>query len=80
MILALKDDLKFTRQHKDQAPKGSIEITLPIPVQTAVNTIERGGQTRKDGSQAILVQLTAYQTSYTVKPEDGKIVFKVSGV
>ncbi len=31
-ILALKDDLMFTRQHKDQVPKGSIEISLPIPV------------------------------------------------
>jgi hypothetical protein len=34
----------------------------------------------EDGSQAILVQLTAYQTSYTVKPEDEKIMFKISGV
>jgi hypothetical protein len=78
-IVALKSDLKLTRQHKDDVPKGSIEISLPIPVQTAANTITRGGQTRKDGSQAILVELTAYQTSYTLKPEDDKIVFKVSG-
>jgi len=79
-ILALKDDLQFTRQHKAQAPKGSIEITLPIPVQTAATTIKRDGKTRKDGSKAILVELTAYQTSYTVRPEDEKIVFKTSDV
>lgn len=79
-ILALKDDLKFNRQHKAQAPKGSIEINLPIPVQTAANTIKREGKTRKDGSQAILVELTAYQSSYTVRPEDEKIVFKTSDV
>jgi hypothetical protein len=78
-ILALKDDLMFTRQHKDQVPKGSIEISLPIPVQTAANTIKRGGKQRKDGSQAIVVELTAYQSSYTVKQEDEKIVFKMSG-
>jgi hypothetical protein len=34
-ILALKDDLKFTRQHKDQVSKGFIEITLPIPVKNS---------------------------------------------
>ncbi|KZR98463.1 Uncharacterized protein APZ42_006114, partial [Daphnia magna] len=79
-ILALKDDLKFIRQHKAQAPKGSIEINLPIPVQTAANTIKHEGKTRKDGSQAILVELTAYQSSYTVRPEDEKIVFKTSDV
>ncbi|XP_032778823.2 uncharacterized protein LOC116917465 [Daphnia magna] len=79
-ILALKDDLKFTRQHKAQAPKGSIEINLPIPVQTAANTIKREGKTRKDGSQAILVELIAYQFRYTVKREDEKIVFKTSDV
>jgi hypothetical protein len=55
-ILALKNDLKFTRQPKDQVPKGSIEITLPIPFQTTANTITRGRKTRKDVSQAILVK------------------------
>jgi hypothetical protein len=79
-ILALKEDLRFTRQHKAQAPKGSIEINLPIPVQTAVHTIKPEGKTRKDGSQAILVELTAYQSSYTVRPEDEKIVFKTLDV
>jgi hypothetical protein len=78
-IVALKSYLQFTRQHKNDVPKGSIEISLPIPVHTAANTITRGGQTRKDGSQAIVVELTAYQTSYTLKPEDDKIVFKSSG-
>ena len=73
-ILALKDDLMFTRQHKDQVPKGSIEISLPIPVQTAANTNKRGGKQRKDGSQAIVVELTAYQSHYTVKPKDEKMV------
>lgn len=79
-ILALKNDLKFTRQPKDQVPKGSIEIEIPIPFQTAANTVTRGGKTRKDGSQAILVKLIAHQTSYTVKPENEKIVFKTSDV
>ena len=78
-ILALKDDLMFTRQYKDQVPKSSIEISLSIPVQTAANTIKRGGKQRKDGCQTIVVELIAYQSSFTVKPEDEKIVFKMSG-
>jgi hypothetical protein len=35
---------------------------------------------RKDGSQAILVELTAYQSSYTIRPEEEKIMFKTSDV
>jgi hypothetical protein len=31
-IIALKEDLKFTREYLSEAPKGSIELALPIPV------------------------------------------------
>ncbi|KAK4013252.1 hypothetical protein OUZ56_025486 [Daphnia magna] len=40
-IIALKEDLKFTLEYLSEAPKGSIELALPIPVQTASNTIKR---------------------------------------
>ena len=79
-IMALKEDLKFTRQHITDNPKGSIELSLPIPVQTANKTISRNGVYRKDGSQAVIVELTAYESSYVVKPEDTKISFKKSGL
>jgi hypothetical protein len=46
-IIALKEDLKFTREYLSEAPKGSIELALPIPVQTASNTIKRYGKKKK---------------------------------
>jgi hypothetical protein len=78
--MALKEDLKFNRQHINDNSKGAIEIDLPIPVQTAKTTISRNGVNRKDGSQAVIVELTAYESSYVVKPEDTKISFKKSGL
>ena len=78
--MALKEDLKFTRQHITDNPKGFIKLSLPIPVQTANKTISRNGVNRKDGSQAVIVELTAYESSYVVKPEDTKISFKKSGL
>jgi hypothetical protein len=79
-IIALKEDLKFTREYLSEAPKGSIELALPIPVQTASNTIKRYGKKRKDGSQTMIVELTAFQTSYTVDPKHCKIEFKATGL
>ena len=63
LILSVFDNqpgLKFTRQHITDNPKGSIELSLPIPVQTANKTISRHGVNRQDGSQAVIVELTAY--------------------
>lgn len=77
-IIALKEDLKYTRQHINETPRGAIELTLPIPVQTAGETITRSGQYRKDNSQAIVVELMAYQTNYTIKSQENEIVFKKS--
>ena len=79
-IIALMEDLKFTREYLGETPKGSIELALPIPVQTANNTIKRYGKNRKDGSQAMIVELTAFQTSYTVNPKDCKIEFSATGL
>ena len=68
-ILALKEDLKFTRQQRDDIPKESIELKLPIPVQTANNTVTRSGVNWKlNESQAVIVELTAYESSYVIKP------------
>jgi hypothetical protein len=40
-IIGLKEDLKFTREHLSEIPKGSIELDLSIPVQTAKTTQSR---------------------------------------
>lgn len=61
-------------------PQGAIESNLPIPVQTAADTIIRSEQIRKDNSQAMVVELMVYQSSYTVKPPDTKIVFQKAAV
>jgi hypothetical protein len=79
-INALKEDLKFTREYLSKAPKGSIELALPIPVQTASKTIKRYGKNRKDGSQNMIVELMAFQTSYTFDPKQCKIEFKATGL
>ena len=75
-ILALKEDLTYTRSHITETPRGAIELTLPIPVQTSAETIKRSGQCRKDNSQAVVVELKAYQSNYTIKPQDTEITFK----
>ena len=59
-IIGLKEDLKFTREYLSETTKGSIELALPIPVQTTNNTIKRYGKNRKDGSQAMIVEVTAF--------------------
>ena len=50
---------------------GMIELTLPISVQTAAKSYSHSGKKRKeDGSRVLVVELTAYQSSYTIKPEE----------
>ena len=74
MIAALKKDLQVTRDHIDETTRGMIELTLPISVQTAAKSYSHSGKKRKeDGSRVLVVELTAYQSSYTIKPEENKI-------
>ena len=75
-IVALKNGLKATRSCIDEIPQGVIELTLPIPVLTNADSIFRSGGKKEDGSMLLIVELTAYQTAYTVKKEDTKIVFE----
>ena len=75
-ILALTEDLKFTRENIGDVPIGAMEFTLPIPVQTAGYTLTRTGVLREDNSLALIVEMSAYQNSYTIKAQDTKIVFK----
>ena len=77
MISALNKDLQVTRDHIDDTPRGVIELTLPISVQTAAKSFSHSGKKNKeDGSRVLVVELTAYQSSYTIKQEDKKIKFE----
>lgn len=75
-ILALKNGLASTRNCIDETPQGYMELALPIPVQTNADTIFISGGKTEDGGRFLLVELTAYQTSYTVKKEDKTILFE----
>lgn len=75
-ILALKQDLQHARDSIDDIPNGTIELNLPISVQTSEATISRKGKTQKDGSSVLIVELTAYENSYTTGYGKKKIVFE----
>ena len=75
-ILALKNELQNHRDSVDAIPQTVIEIPLPIPVQTATDSYKFVGGTRKtDGTRFMIVDLTAYQSSYSVKKSDMKVTF-----
>ncbi|KAI9550440.1 hypothetical protein GHT06_005717 [Daphnia sinensis] len=59
LIEALKKDLERSRSSVEEIPRGFMELTLPISVQTY-----------------LVVILTRYQTSYTMKEKDKIVVFK----
>ena len=67
LIVALEKELQNHRDSHELAPKCLMELTLPIPVQTAPNTITKWGRTKENGTQILIVKLTAYQSLYTVK-------------
>ncbi len=74
-ILALKKELQQYRASIDSIPQGSIELTLPIPVQTSADSITRSGGRSSDGTTIVIVDLMAYQNCYTVKQGDKKVPF-----
>ena len=75
-LIALKKDLQLNRERIDQNPIGTMELTLPISVQTAESFIERYGMRRQtDGSWVLIAELTAYQNVYTKKAEEDAVKF-----
>ena len=66
-ILALKKNLQDCRDTIDSTPKGVMELSLPIPVQTASDSITIKGGKQDDGTILLIVELMAFQTMYTVK-------------
>lgn len=76
LIEALKKDLEKSRSSVDEIPRGFMELTLPISVQTAANSIYVTGKKNKDGTKYLVVTLMGYQTAYTIKEKDRIVVFK----
>ena len=74
-VMALKKELENNRDSIDDIPQGCIEISLPIPVQTAPDAIKFQGS-MKDGHKIVTADLKAYHKSYFVKQSDKKVKFE----
>lgn len=73
-IMALKKELENHRDCVDEIPVGVIELSLPIPVQTAAESIKfQGGL--KDGHRIVMADLKAYAKPYLLKQADKIIKF-----
>jgi hypothetical protein len=66
-IIAMKTELENNSDSVDAIPQAVIEIPLPIPVQTAIDSYKFVGGKKPDGSIFVIADLNAYQNSYTVK-------------
>jgi hypothetical protein len=74
-IIALKNELENNRDSVDAIPQAVIEIHLPIPVQTDIDSYNFVGGRTPDGTRFVVADLKAYQTPYSVKKSDKKITF-----
>ena len=74
-ILAFKKELENNRDAVDAIPRGVLELTLPIPVQTATDSFTFTGCVKGDGSRILIADLSAYQNSNTQKQADKKVKF-----
>jgi len=75
-VEALKQELEKKRNNIDSVPEAIVKIDLPIPVQTDKKSISIKGKTIGNGGTTILeVELTAFQSLYTVSDRDQKAVF-----
>ena len=61
-IMALKKELENNRDSIDDIPQGVIEISLPIPVQTAPDAVKFQG-CMKNGHKIVTADLKAYHKS-----------------
>ena len=58
----------------EEVPRGSIEITLPISVQTVSSSISIKGK-MCNGVMLMMVELMSFETKYGVKQKGKKVVF-----
>jgi len=76
LISSFKQELQNHRETVDCIPKGVIDLTLPIPVQTVSESISKRGKKRDDGSCVMVVVLSAFENYYTVKKEEKRVSFE----
>lgn len=74
-VLAVGNALEKCRANIDSAPEGAILITLPIKVQTGLNTWSKFGIVRKDGMQVVMFEFMGYVKDYHKTKQNAMIVF-----
>ena len=57
VVIALKNKLKNNPDLIDSTSRGAIELTLPLSIQTASNSISRLGGKTSDGTMVVIVEL-----------------------
>jgi hypothetical protein len=74
-IVAMKQELENHRKHINCAPKGSMELTLPVPVKTDPDTVSFKLAKGSVGELILMADLCCFHRKYTeIKP-----VFKCVG-
>ena len=73
-ILSMKEELKSHRSKSDLAPRSTMAIPLPVPVQTDVSTWIQSGKVGFDGEVIIKVKFRVHQKNYDI-PTATKIPF-----
>ncbi len=63
------------RETVDAIPRSILELKLPIPIQTAIDSYTFSGGVKSDGTRLLMADLTAYQKNYTHKQNDKKVKF-----
>ena len=74
-IMGFKKELENNRETVDAIPRSILELKLPIPVQTAIDSYTFSGGVKDDGTRLLMADLTAYQNNYTHKQADKKVKF-----
>ena len=73
--MAFKQELHNHRDSIDAKPQGTIDISLPVPVLTSIDSYTFNGKRKPDGSLVLVADLKAYQDSYTIPHEKRKVDF-----
>ena len=70
IILSLKSELENNRKKIDETPRGTMQISLPIPVQTNHDKFTFKAGKNSEGVLVVSAQLSAFDTAYTAKQSD----------
>lgn len=75
-VLALKLGLQKYRERVDSIPEGTIEIPLPIQVQTGPQTWSKYGITRDDGTHVIIAEFAGCVKAQYMKVADSAVEYE----